>query len=128
MLTTVPPTPPPSHICISPSYFQVTVVHINSTSKNAADDKLRQSLRRFAQTYCAPATIILISGDGNFAVELSDLRHRHKFHIICLHNAAASSALLGFADETHRFDLFAEDLETFTLIQVLMYIYMYCNA
>ena len=98
--------------------FQVTVVHINSTSKNAADDKRRQSLRRFAQTYSRPATVILVSGDGNFAVELSDLRHRHNFNIICLHNVAASSALLGFAHETHRFDLFAEDLEHFIPAQV----------
>ena len=86
-------------------------MHINATSKNAADDKLRQSLRRFAQTFCRPATVVLISGDGNFAMDLSDLRHRHNFQVICLHNAAASSALLGFAHETHRFDLFTEDLQ-----------------
>ncbi|KAL0190102.1 hypothetical protein M9458_012800, partial [Cirrhinus mrigala] len=35
---------------------QVTVAHINATAKNAADDKLRQSLRRFAETHAAPAT------------------------------------------------------------------------
>ena len=96
------------------------MVHINATSKNAADDKLRQSLRRFAQTYSRPATVVLISGDGNFAMDLSDLRHRHNFQIICLHNHnAASSALLGFAHETHRFDLFSEDLQTFTTAQVM---------
>ncbi|XP_028415936.1 meiosis regulator and mRNA stability factor 1-like [Dendronephthya gigantea] len=90
---------------------QVTVVHINATSKNAADDKLRQSLRRFAQTFSRPATVILISGDGNFAADLSDLRHRHNFQIICLHYVAASSALLAFAHETHRFDQFTEELQ-----------------
>lgn len=40
---------------------QVTVAHINATAKNAADDKLRQSLRRFAETHTAPATVILVS-------------------------------------------------------------------
>jgi len=40
---------------------QVTVAHINATSKNAADDKLRQSLRRFAETHTAPATVVLVS-------------------------------------------------------------------
>lgn len=40
---------------------QVTVAHINATAKNAADDKLRQSLRRFANTHTAPATVVLVS-------------------------------------------------------------------
>ncbi|XP_022794519.1 meiosis regulator and mRNA stability factor 1-like [Stylophora pistillata] len=89
---------------------QVTVVHINATSKNAADDKLRQSLRRFAQSYLPPATVILVSGDINFAAELSDLRHRHNFQVICLHNAQAQDALLACAHETKRFDRFTADL------------------
>jgi len=42
--------------------FQVTVIHINAISKNAADDKIRQALRRFAAEQPAPATVILISG------------------------------------------------------------------
>ncbi|KAG9477066.1 hypothetical protein GDO78_002453 [Eleutherodactylus coqui] len=40
---------------------QVTVAHINATAKNAADDKLRQSLRRFADTHTSPATVVLVS-------------------------------------------------------------------
>lgn len=43
------------------AFLQVTVAHINATAKNAADDKLRQSLRRFADTHAAPATVILVS-------------------------------------------------------------------
>lgn len=39
----------------------MTVAHINATAKNAADDKLRQSLRRFAETHAAPATVIVVS-------------------------------------------------------------------
>lgn len=42
-------------------FAQVTVAHINATAKNAADDKLRQSLRRFAETHTAPATVVLVS-------------------------------------------------------------------
>ena len=41
--------------------FQVNVVHIDAISKNAADDKLRQNIRRFADIYSPPATIVLIS-------------------------------------------------------------------
>ncbi|XP_041838549.1 meiosis regulator and mRNA stability factor 1 isoform X2 [Melanotaenia boesemani] len=76
---------------------QVTVAHINATSKNAADDKLRQSLRRFAETHTAPATVVLVSSDVNFASELSDLRHRHGFQVILVHGTHTSSALLQHA-------------------------------
>lgn len=41
----------------------MTVAHINATAKNAADDKLRQSLRRFADTHTAPATVVLVSSE-----------------------------------------------------------------
>ena len=91
-------------------FFFFSVVHINATSKNAADDKLRQSLRRFAQSYPPPATVILVSGDINFAAELSDLRHRHNFEVICLHNAQAQPALLACAQKVKRFDHFIADL------------------
>ncbi|XP_068606973.1 meiosis regulator and mRNA stability factor 1 [Brachionichthys hirsutus] len=76
---------------------QVTVAHINATAKNAADDKLRQSLRRFAETHAAPATVVLVSSDVNFASELSDLRHRHGFQVILVHGSHTSSALLQHA-------------------------------
>ncbi|XP_023560435.1 meiosis regulator and mRNA stability factor 1 isoform X3 [Octodon degus] len=89
---------------------QVTVAHINATAKNAADDKLRQSLRRFANTHTAPATVVLVSTDVNFALELSDLRHRHGFHIILVHKNQASEALLHHANELIRFEEFILDL------------------
>ncbi|XP_006872021.1 PREDICTED: meiosis arrest female protein 1 isoform X1 [Chrysochloris asiatica] len=89
---------------------QVTVAHIQATAKNAADDKLRQSLRRFANTHTAPATVVLISTDVNFALELSDLRHRHGFHIILVHKNQASEALLHHANELIRFEEFISDL------------------
>uniref|UniRef100_A0A3Q2PN41 Meiosis regulator and mRNA stability factor 1 n=1 Tax=Fundulus heteroclitus TaxID=8078 RepID=A0A3Q2PN41_FUNHE len=84
---------------------QVTVAHINATAKNAADDKLRQSLRRFADTHAAPATVILVSSDVNFASELSDLRHRHGFQVILIHGNHTSSTLL---QQAHRHVSFQE--------------------
>ncbi|KAJ6657542.1 hypothetical protein lerEdw1_002255 [Lerista edwardsae] len=89
---------------------QVTVAHINATAKNAADDKLRQSLRRFADTHTAPATVVLVSTDVNFALELSDLRHRHGFHIILVHKNQVSEALLHHAHEHIGFEEFISDL------------------
>uniref|UniRef100_A0A8D0BI04 Meiosis regulator and mRNA stability factor 1 n=1 Tax=Salvator merianae TaxID=96440 RepID=A0A8D0BI04_SALMN len=107
---------------------QVTVAHINATAKNAADDKLRQSLRRFADTHAAPATVVLVSTDVNFALELSDLRHRHGFHIILVHKNQASEALLHHAHELIRFEEFISDLPPRlplkkTACHTLLYIY-----
>ncbi|KAM5227721.1 meiosis regulator and mRNA stability factor 1 [Ctenodactylus gundi] len=106
---------------------QVTVAHINATAKNAADDKLRQSLRRFANTHTAPATVVLVSTDVNFALELSDLRHRHGFHIILVHKNQASEALLHHANELIRFEEFISDLPPRLPIKMpchtLLYVY-----
>ncbi|KAJ8284013.1 hypothetical protein COCON_G00028630 [Conger conger] len=89
---------------------QVTVAHINATAKNAADDKLRQSLRRFAETHTAPATVVLVSTDVNFASELSDLRHRHGFRVVLVHKNQASEALLQHAHQHVAFEGFVSDL------------------
>lgn len=89
---------------------QVTVAHINATAKNAADDKLRQSLRRFADTHTAPATVVLVSSDVNFASELSDLRHRHGFQVILIHGNHTSSTLLQLAHRHVPFQEITTDL------------------
>ncbi|XP_077379254.1 meiosis regulator and mRNA stability factor 1 isoform X3 [Festucalex cinctus] len=89
---------------------QVTVAHINATAKNAADDKLRQSLRRFAETHTAPATVVLVSSDVNFASELSDLRHRHGFQVILVHGNHTSQALLQHAHTRVSFQEITADL------------------
>lgn len=106
---------------------QVTVAHINATAKNAADDKLRQSLRRFANTHTAPATVVLVSTDVNFALELSDLRHRHGFHIILVHKNQASEALLHHANQLIRFEEFISDLPPRLPLKIpchtLLYVY-----
>lgn len=61
--------------------FQVNLIHVASTCKNAADEKLRQTIRRFADIHGSPAAIILISGDINFAADLNDLRHRYSVSV-----------------------------------------------
>lgn len=51
-----------------------------------------------------------LAADVNFALELSDLRHRHGFHIILVHKNQASEALLHHANELIRFEEFISDL------------------
>ena len=86
-------------------------MHVNAIAKNAADDKLRQSLRRFAHTYPAPSTVVLISGDINFSSELTDLRHVHNITIVLVHNPQASDGLKVFAHTLISFDEFLADVE-----------------
>lgn len=89
-----------------------------ATCKNAADEKLRQSIRRFADIHGSPAAIILISGDINFAADLSDLRHRKKIHVILLHKENTSEALILCANEHYDFTELMEPLPSRTPIKV----------
>ncbi|PIK45383.1 putative meiosis arrest female protein 1-like [Apostichopus japonicus] len=89
---------------------QVTVAHINAVAKNAADDKLKQSLRRFADTHSRPATVVLISGDINFAHDLSDLRHRHGLNVILVHKSDSSEALKSCANSLIKYSDLITDL------------------
>ncbi|CAL1297820.1 unnamed protein product [Larinioides sclopetarius] len=91
-------------------FAQVTVVHISATSKNAADDKLKQCMKRFVDTHGPPATLLLISDDVNFASDLSDFRHRHNIRIILIHRGHAHPSLLTCAHEHYTFSTITQDL------------------
>ncbi|KAJ0177159.1 hypothetical protein K1T71_007168 [Dendrolimus kikuchii] len=73
---------------------QVNLIHVCGTQKNAADEKLRQCMRRFGELHSAPAALLLISGDINFAADLSDFRHRKNMEVILVHQQNTSSALI----------------------------------
>ncbi|KAK0092688.1 hypothetical protein PV326_000848 [Microctonus aethiopoides] len=89
---------------------QVNLIHVAATYKNAADEKLKQSIRRFSDIHGTPAAIILISSDINFAADMSDLRHRRKMHVILLHNENSSDALILCANEHYNFMELMESL------------------
>ncbi|EEB14807.1 conserved hypothetical protein [Pediculus humanus corporis] len=96
---------------------QVNLIHVAATCKNAADEKLRQSIRRFADTHSAPAAIILISGDVNFAGDLNDLRHRKKIHVILVHHSNVSKALVLCASEHYSFADLVEKIPMREIVQ-----------
>jgi len=87
-------------------------VHVSAVAKNAADDKLRVSLRRFADTYDPPATVVMVTSDVNFSNDLHDLRHRHMFSVVLVHNSNASEALKYTAHTTVIFQDFVRDIPT----------------
>lgn len=88
----------------------MNLIHVASTSKNAADEKLRQSLRRFAEIYPAPSAVVLISGDINFAADLSDIRYRKKIRVILVHNTNVADALVLCANEHYSYGNITEGL------------------
>jgi hypothetical protein len=47
----------------------VDILHVNSNRKNAADDKLKDLMRRFADLHGTESSIILISGQHIFLFE-----------------------------------------------------------
>ncbi|XP_076160269.1 meiosis regulator and mRNA stability factor 1-like protein isoform X2 [Ptiloglossa arizonensis] len=94
---------------------QVNLIHVAAVHKNAADEKLKQSIRRFADIHGSPAAIILISGDINFAADLSDLRYRKRIHVILLHRKNVSEALILCANEHYDFSELMESLPSRTV-------------
>lgn len=105
---------------------QVNLVHVQSTSKNAADEKLRQALRRFAEIYTSPATVILISSDVNFAADLCDLRYRKKIRVVLIHNTSVADALILCANETYSFSDITEDLPVSKREKVIIFVFICC--
>lgn len=89
---------------------QVNVIHVASISKNAADEKLRQFLRRFGELFLPPAAVLLISSDINFAADLCDIRYRRKLRVILIHSRDISDALRLCANETHNYCDIIQDL------------------
>ncbi|XP_013199732.2 meiosis regulator and mRNA stability factor 1 [Amyelois transitella] len=83
---------------------QVSLIHVCCTQKNAADEKLRQCMRRFGELHLAPAALLLISGDINFAADLSDFRHRKNMEVILVHKQNTSSALISCASSHYCFN------------------------
>lgn len=65
--------------------------------------------------------MILISGDINFAPDLSDLRYRKKIHVILLHMKNTSEALILCANEHYDFSELMESLPS-TTVQVTYFL------
>merc|ERR1719495_1325744 len=82
---------------------QVDIIHVVSNRKNAADDKLNQIMRRFADIHREGSRIVLISGDVDFAADIADFKRRMCLSVILLHNANASESLLLAASEVYNF-------------------------
>lgn len=73
------------------------MAHVNGSSKNAADEKLRETMKKFVDTHGSPTAsgtsplLILISGDIDFVNDLRGYQTRLGCTIILIHAATCSS-------------------------------------
>lgn len=54
----------------------VDVLHVNGMLKNAADDKLKECIEKFADRHGEDARLVLISGDADFAPAVRAARRK----------------------------------------------------
>ncbi len=82
--------------------------------KNAADEKLRQSMRRFVDAHGhredQDVALVLISGDQDFLPDLSDFRHRQGIVVVLLHNRLAPDHFRRAADVAMDFHELVRDV------------------
>jgi len=83
---------------------QVDIVHVPANKKNAADEKLKQLMRRFADIHRGGgARIVLISGDRDFAADIADYKRRMRLSVILLHTNNCPQSLMLAASEHYNF-------------------------
>ncbi|RWS29208.1 meiosis arrest female protein 1-like protein [Leptotrombidium deliense] len=99
------------HVCEELNRAGVTVAHVPSSSKNAADEKLKEQMTKFVDTHGSKATVVLISGDINFAPTLRGFRDRIGVRVILIHSNAVAHELKNCADFVHSFPEICEDLQ-----------------
>ena len=105
------------------SQAQVDIVHVPANKKNAADEKLKQLMRRFADILPSyfivlsnliifrfadihrggGARIVLISGDRDFAADIADYKRRMRLSVILLHTNNCPQSLILAASEHYNF-------------------------
>ena len=104
----------PSDVIDELNNVPVQVQHVSSAKKkNAADEKLRQAMRKFVDTFSSDdvdLALVLISGDIDFVSDLSDFKRRRAVYVVLLHNRLAGEYLLNAAHEAHDFHAMLEDV------------------
>ncbi|UJR19317.1 hypothetical protein I4U23_022446 [Adineta vaga] len=94
-------------------YANVDLIDVINV-KNSADALIYKNLQVFREDHPEPATIVLISGDIDFAREISDLRYRYGHYVILIHNNQVTHRLIKVTDEAYPWEDFIRknDLKT----------------
>jgi len=103
---------------------QVDIVHVPANRKNAADEKLKQLMRRFVDIHRVQpdrdnkgdderktTRIVLISGDMDFTADIADIKRRMRLSVILLHTNNCSQSLIHAASEHYNFQQLMSNVE-----------------
>ncbi|CAL1529498.1 unnamed protein product [Lymnaea stagnalis] len=81
---------------------KVDVQHVPAGSKdwkNSADEKIKQSMQTFADTYLIGSRVVLISTDKDFSDKLAYIKNDKKMEVILYHKQNVDPSLLQHASE-----------------------------
>ena len=83
----------------------VNVVHVNSTAKNAAEDKLQELIDMYIDKYggTGNAVLCIISSDINLAKQIRNAR-RKDLDVVLIHGTNCSIDLKNLVTESYLFD------------------------
>ena len=83
----------------------VIVAHVNSTAKNAADDKLQELIDMYVDKYGVngSAVLCIITGDINFAKPIRNARRRD-LDVILIHGRNCSEDLKNLVNESYLYE------------------------
>ncbi|CAG2109142.1 unnamed protein product [Medioppia subpectinata] len=102
-----------AHVCESLDRNGVVVVHVNSTAKNAADDKLKELIDMFVDKFGSDSVLVVITGDINFAQPIRGAR-RKEIAVVLIHGTSHSRDLKNLVDESYLFEDVIKGCETIT--------------
>jgi len=88
----------------------LTLVHVKSTAKNAADSKIIELMTQFSYIHPNGSKVVLVSNDVNFAPTLRILRESKFYQPTLIHTSRVSQELLDTANELFHFDEFSATL------------------
>ncbi|CAG2114039.1 unnamed protein product, partial [Medioppia subpectinata] len=88
----------------------VIVAHVNSSAKNAADDKLSELMDSFVDNFGhSSPVLVVITGDINFAKTIRNAI-RKSITVVLIHNNYCSQDLKNLVKESHLFDAIIADV------------------
>jgi len=88
----------------------VDILHVNSTSKNAADDKLAEVMDNFTDKFGSDSVLVVITSDINFRKPILKARQKDLV-VVLIHGINCSQDLKNLVNESYLFDEVTKNAE-----------------
>ncbi|GBM66266.1 hypothetical protein AVEN_35544-1 [Araneus ventricosus] len=90
--------------------YQATIVHVDSTNKKAANDKLWSCIDTYQRMVSRPSSILLITGDTELSTLLHFTKHIYGLNTILIYPEPRKRCLATFANHCVSIGKLAEDI------------------